>query len=342
MQPVLDKFPESRVITIPLDSPISLLPDDYEIIPISDEDSAVSGVFIMVSTKDNIVFTGFDGKAIHLVEPQSGVVLKTLQTLGKGPGEFEHIGSLAFDGLHLVALDMGSQKILRFTSSLEFVDEHIVASLHVFSAIAFTSGKLLFSSRSDPENLYRIHELDGSVKTTSFHRYIINHSYQPRIYNNHFISVGANSVSLLNVNLPLLFSYNMEDLDSPPTILRFVGDGMERGNYDDMMAFPGGAFNLPPIEIPSDRYTSVGANPLFGGIAQMGEKKLLKQNSPHNLVYIQQKGLRFEYKGRFVINDVNGESLTWSSMSIQPPWVYLGSSTQNQLIRFNLEVLEKK
>lgn len=340
MQPVLDKFPEGRVISFPLDSAHSLFPDDYEIIPISDVDSAVSGVFIMISTKENIVFSGFDGKAIHLVDAQSGVVMKTLKTVGKGPGEFEHIGSLAFDGQHLVALDMGAQKILRFTSSLEFVDEHIISGLHVFSTIAYSSGKLLFSSRSDSVNLYKVHDLAGSKDPSSFHRYIINHSYQPRIYNNHFISVSGSGVSLLNVYLPLLFSYNLDDLNSPPTILRFVGDEMEKDNSEDMMAFPGGAFNLPPIEIHPD--SSVGASPLFGGIAQMDEKIFFKQNSPNYLVYIQRKDSKYVYKGRFEIIDKNGESFTWTSMTIQPPWVYLGGSAQNQLVRLNLEVLERK
>lgn len=339
MQPVYNKFPDSDIQYIELDKPRIIKPDHLETIWFDEDSTRQVGLFQIISVEDRLATIGVEGKVISLLDAETGEVVKSVNTIGRGPGEYGHIGSISYDGETILALDMSSQKVIQYTPDLEYINEYYLQGLHVFSDIAFVDGKLFFGSGGFTDKLYKYYSLTDTSEAVSFHRYIIDRGFQPGVYNRHHMSVGDDHIYLLNISLPLLFVYNFNNLDVPK-IVRFQGEEMERDSDDEGSSFmPGSAYNLPPIEIPMDRHKSVGATPLFSTIVQSGDLVLVKQNKSPNLIYLTNRNGKLEYKGRFVLQDGEGNPIVFAGLAIDPPWIYVGRSKDGVLMRFNMDVM---
>lgn len=342
MQPIFDKFPGSNIHVVHVGSPSILLPESYEVVHLSHKDSLEYSFIALVATEYHIVGLNARRNAIRLVDPHSGMVIRSVQNIGSGPGEFESLKNLAYYDGYIFALDQFSQKVLRFTSMLDFVDEHVISGINVLSDIAYSAGELIYATRADSSTLYRMHAVDSNENQTLFHRYIINKGFQPAVYNSHLVSAHSGSIALLNVSLPLMFLYDRAAIDEAPEIIRFFGEGVEKADSLDSMAMPGGGFNLPPVEIPRSQFPSVGASPLFQEIKQYEDHIFIRQTHDRQLIHLTKRDTMIEYVGSYQILGSNGEPLEWLSMAIQYPWIYLGSNHEHQFFRLNMvEVFNK-
>lgn len=340
MQPVYDKFPDSEIQYIELDEPRIITPDHLETIWFDEDSTRQVGLFQIISVEDRLATIGVEGKVISLIEAETGEVVKSVNTIGRGPGEYGHIGSISYDGETILALDMSSQKVIQYTPDLEYINEYYVQGSHVFSDIAFVDGKLFFGSGGFSDKLFKYYTLSDTSEAVSFHRYIIERGFQPSVYNRHHISVGNEHIYLLNNSLPLMFVYNFNNLDVPK-IVRFQGEEMERDPDDEGSNFmPGAAHNLPPIEIPNDGNRPVGATPLFSNVVQSGNHVLVNQNKSPNLIYLTNRNGKLEYRGRYMLQDTEGNPFVFAGLAINPPWIYVGRAKDGVLMRFNMDVMK--
>lgn len=339
MQPVYDKFPESEIQYIALDEPRIITPEQLEVIWVDEDSSHYVGLFQIIPVGNRLATIGVDGKVISLIDTETREVVKSVNTIGRGPGEYGHVGSISYDGETILALDMSSQKVIKYAPNLEYINEFYAEGLHVFSDIEFVDGNLFFGSRGFADKLFKYYSIADTSEAVSFHRYIIDRGFQPSVYNNHHMSVGDNHIYLLNHSLPLLFVYNFNNLDVP-RIVRFQGEEMERNPDDEGSGFlPFSANNLPPIEIPMDRYKSVGATPLFSNVVQFDNHILVKQNKSSNLIYLTNRNDKLEYGGRFVLHDADGNAIIIAGLAIDPPWIYVGRAKDGILMRFHMDVM---
>lgn len=338
--PVYENFPDTVVERIFLDRKgiTEVHSDDFKLLGNPGTNVIHKGMKWITPLPDSLVGISSNDQLIWSMSRSTGEITSEYEFSGRGPGEYQTIlqfikydsGFLLMDGL---------SKFIRYSESLELIDEQSVSGVHLLRNVSYHHPYLLYSVTNNEDYLLNIINLDDAEDdNTFFHRRIISLGLQPRAYNSSIVSMSnEGDIGVLSQNMPILFVYDnvySDDLRQPRNIIRLVDDDL------DVIGKPtrfSDSFGENLIENPAPTEfdpagKTVGVTPLFQYMHYGKDFIIIKQVRGDKLLVLERDGHAITHKGsyRFIMED--DEFYSIASVYYENSTIYLGTADDKVLM----------
>jgi len=153
---------ESISLSGTVDNTVSGLYEFVDYIPIETNDECLLS-HVSIKHADASSICASDGRSAVWIDGKNGEVLKRLNRLGRGPGEYQFLYDIVDEDEAVYIPDISANKILKFDRNLNFISHIPVSAVSSVSRIGTSNWIAAEHSYSTSRGRYKVYDSDWNV-----------------------------------------------------------------------------------------------------------------------------------------------------------------------------------
>lgn len=346
---IYELFREHRVQPVQVDDKniTNVFPNHATFLGNTGDDGAGMGYghHYFIKNEHDLFLVDNNRKSLLKYNINTGRLVRENKSLGRGPGEYEHITHFYASDENTFVLDRNQSKLIKLNHNLESIQDYYLNNITAFfSIVAYSHPYLIYTvSNSNKQSegdylLYAQNIEDTDDENTFFHKRIIPDDQDPKSYNKLHLGVSPQGeIAVVHQHMPFVFFYDKyfqltEIIQLKAPSIEAVETGDEQGTL----------LNPPPIPIGiANRISLRGLS--VEDIVFSGKTMYIYYSNRFSetrlLVELAKKNNRWEHTGSYKIFEDEHNLRSVYSIFYSKPWLYLGSPFEEQIMRVHEDTL---